>query len=72
MVDGETLDGAAVFHTTFSGIVTLLLVVRVSAEMTEMLMQLQLVSSPLRPTISLILWLNRSTSSIPVVAFPRG
>lgn len=35
VVDGETPDGTAVFHTKFSGIVTLLLAIRVSAEMTN-------------------------------------
>lgn len=35
--DGETLDGAAVLYPTFSGIARLLLAVRVSAEIIEVL-----------------------------------
>lgn len=41
---GDSPDATVVFHTAFSGIVTLLLAIRVSAEMTEMLLQLQFVS----------------------------
>lgn len=54
----------------FLELITLILAVKVSAEVTDVLIQLQL--DLLRLTILRIPWFYKSTSSLPVVAFPRG
>lgn len=59
------------FYTLcFLELVSLILAVKVSAEVAEVLIQLQL--DLLRLIILCILWFYKSASSLPVVAFPRG